>query len=219
MQALRLGDTDAALALLMQRMEGAENPRDLPAAYNDMALALRLAGRPDEAQAYFHRAIAESERQGTPQSLEVAGALSGLADIYWAAGRLDAIEPLYQRAMGIWDAQLGPDNPRSQAVTVRYARLLERQAQKNTAPTSPKPGPEDSTAAQNTGPSPKPSSQPAKTSAEASSQPPDSNKPVRMIRVFLSDNFEPVNFVAGANPQPPIKTACPVQARRDYPGA
>jgi tetratricopeptide (TPR) repeat protein len=47
------------------------------------------------------------------QHPDVAQSLNNLAALYYAQGKYEEAEPLYQRALKIWDQALGPYHPHS----------------------------------------------------------------------------------------------------------
>lgn len=59
----------------------------------------------------FRRALRIRERTFGPAHVEVAGALSNLAEHYRAQARYRGAEPLHRRAIAIVDQALGPENP------------------------------------------------------------------------------------------------------------
>ena len=52
--------------------------------------------------------------------------LNGLANLYADQGQDAEEEPLYQRALRIWEQALGPDHPRTRNVVRDYAMLLRK---------------------------------------------------------------------------------------------
>ncbi len=52
--------------------------------------------------------------------------LNNLANLYKEQGKYAEAEPLYQRALHIWEQALGPDHSRTQRVVQNYADLLRK---------------------------------------------------------------------------------------------
>ncbi len=53
-----------------------------------------------------------------------AASLNNLASLYHAQGKHTEAEPLYRRALAIWEKALGPEHPHVAASLKNYARLL-----------------------------------------------------------------------------------------------
>ncbi len=60
----------------------------------------------------------------------MATSLNNLAELYHAQGKYPEAEPLYQRALAIWEKALGPEHPNVATVLENYAALL-RQMNRN----------------------------------------------------------------------------------------
>ncbi len=69
---------------------------------NSEGRQLRKEGRFDEAEKISLLALAEAERFGA-EDYRVAATLNELAALYHSRGRLDDAEPLYRRALDIWE--------------------------------------------------------------------------------------------------------------------
>ncbi len=69
---------------------------------NSEGRELREQGRYDEAEKAGLLALTEAGNFG-PEDYRVAISLNELAVLYHLRGRLDAAEPLYRRALGIWE--------------------------------------------------------------------------------------------------------------------
>jgi tetratricopeptide (TPR) repeat protein len=54
----------------------------------------------------------------------VANGLNNLAALYRDQGRYAEAEPLYQRALAIWEEALGPEHPNVATALENYAALL-----------------------------------------------------------------------------------------------
>ncbi len=59
-----------------------------------------------------------------PEHPDVATSLNNLAELYNAQGRYAEAEPLYKRALAIWEKVLGPEHPNVVAGLENYAALL-----------------------------------------------------------------------------------------------
>ncbi len=57
---------------------------------------------------------------------DVANSLNNLAELYRAQGNYAQAEPLYQRALAIWQKALGPEHPQVAMVLENYTVLLYR---------------------------------------------------------------------------------------------
>jgi tetratricopeptide (TPR) repeat protein len=56
---------------------------------------------------------------------DVARSLNNLAGLYYAQGRYEAAEPLYQRALAIQEQRLGPNHPDVVVTLNNYLALLK----------------------------------------------------------------------------------------------
>jgi CHAT domain-containing protein/Tfp pilus assembly protein PilF len=90
-----------------------ENDLALQQAYKlyKKAIALRNAGKYDEALPYFEGALEIRERMLGPDHADVIQAINGLATIHYYKGEYSKAEPLYQRALAIREKSLGPEHP------------------------------------------------------------------------------------------------------------
>ena len=68
------------------------------------------AGRYTEAEKHCSTALTEAEDFG-PADPRLATSLNYLAELYRAQGKYAEAEPLYQRALAIWEKALGPEHP------------------------------------------------------------------------------------------------------------
>ncbi len=67
-------------------------------------------GRLARAEKYFLEALSEAENSGASEEL-LAASLNNLAAVYRAQGKYAQAEPLYLRALGIYETALGPEHP------------------------------------------------------------------------------------------------------------
>ena len=56
----------------------------------------------------------------------MAISLNNLAALYDAQGKYGEAEPLYQRALAIWEKALGPEHPNVATCLENYAALLKK---------------------------------------------------------------------------------------------
>ncbi len=56
----------------------------------------------------------------------MATSLTGLTVLYHAQGRYAEAEPLYERALAIWEGALGPEHPNVATGLKNYAALLRK---------------------------------------------------------------------------------------------
>jgi tetratricopeptide (TPR) repeat protein len=78
--------------------------------YLDDGTKAYQAGRYSEAEKLLKLALTEAERFG-PSDLRLATSLNSLAVLHKAQGKYDQAEPLYKRALAIWEKALGPEHP------------------------------------------------------------------------------------------------------------
>jgi tetratricopeptide (TPR) repeat protein len=69
-------------------------------------------GRVEDAERSLRSAIAEVDRPGAPR-IRLARSVEALADLYHSRERLEQAEPLYLRAIVLWEETLGPRQPRT----------------------------------------------------------------------------------------------------------
>lgn len=79
-------------------------------------------GRAGDAETSLQAAIREVDRLGAPR-IRLARSVEALADLYHSQERLREAEPLYLRAIGLWEEILGPDQPRA-GITLHNLALL-----------------------------------------------------------------------------------------------
>ena len=56
----------------------------------------------------------------------MATSLNRLAALYYSQGKYNEAEPLYRRALSIWEKALGPEHPDVATVLENYALLLRK---------------------------------------------------------------------------------------------
>ena len=76
-----------------------------------------------EAEKQLEAALKEAEAFGL-DDVRLATSLNNLAALYHAQGKYAEAEPLYQRALAIWEKALGPDHPNVAVSLENYASLL-----------------------------------------------------------------------------------------------
>jgi tetratricopeptide (TPR) repeat protein len=76
-----------------------------------------------EAEKMWAAALTEAEKFG-PQDNRLATSLNNLAELYRAQGKCAEAEPLYTRALAIWEKALGPEHPTVATCLENYAKLL-----------------------------------------------------------------------------------------------
>ena len=79
-----------------------------------------------EAEKQFEAALKEAGAFG-PDDVRLATSLDNLALLYDAQGRYAKAEPLYQRALAIWEKALGPEHPHVAASLNNLATLYQLQ--------------------------------------------------------------------------------------------
>jgi tetratricopeptide (TPR) repeat protein len=95
--------------LLAATAAGAQSEDDLRA-LNQETLQLLEAGTRPDAIATAVAAVADAEHRFGPDRPDVGDAVSKLAGLYQFAGKYDAAEPLYRRALAISEKASGGDN-------------------------------------------------------------------------------------------------------------
>ena len=128
---VRAGNYEKAESLFQKQLEimlekAGKNHPGVPAVMNDLAYSIRKQGRLDEAERMYLEVIKAYEEMGKSEALGVAVACEGLAAIYNVQEKSEIMEPLYRRAMKIWEKVRGPDNGNTLAIKERLATLLER---------------------------------------------------------------------------------------------
>ena len=85
-----------------------------------------------EAVTQFRAALSAAEAFG-PDDPRVATGLNNLAGLYGTQGRYAEAEPLYKRALAIFEKALGPDHPNVAGSLENYAALLRKTIRKRKA--------------------------------------------------------------------------------------
>ena len=80
-------------------------------------------GRYAEAEKLWLAALKEA-KTFVGDDPRLATSLNNLAELYRAQGKYAQAEPLYQRALAIWQKALGPEHPQVAMVLENYAALL-----------------------------------------------------------------------------------------------
>ncbi len=78
--------------------------------YNEAGNDAHEKGNYAEAEKQFLAALREAEKFG-PEDPRLAASLNDLALLYYTQGKNAEAEPLYQRALAIWEKVLGPEHP------------------------------------------------------------------------------------------------------------
>ncbi len=78
-----------------------------------------------QAEKLFLAALKEAEKFGD-QDPRLAASLNNLAELYRAQGKYTQAEPLYRRALAIWEKTLGPEHPDVATDLENYAALLHK---------------------------------------------------------------------------------------------
>ena len=77
----------------------------------DQAHEASTERRFDQAETLYRQVLDEVDSLAS-RSIQLARATDGLADVLRESGRLEEAEPLYVRAVGLWEVLLGPRQPR-----------------------------------------------------------------------------------------------------------
>jgi len=116
-----------AAALQVAEGFGPTDPR-LGVSLNNLAHALQLARRYDEAEALYRRAIELTARKHGPDHPDAAVCLANLAGLYQAQHRHVEAEPLYRKAVEILGKTLGDDHASMATLLENYASNLRQLA-------------------------------------------------------------------------------------------
>ncbi len=124
----RQADYFAARALFEQALEiaermGLDSASAIAAIYN-LGVVNALIGDDLGAERYYRRAIAAWTRVNGAQHSSVAFALSGLADLRQTQGMYSEARQLYEQALAIREARLGPNAPDVARTLKNLARTL-----------------------------------------------------------------------------------------------
>ncbi|MDQ6676781.1 MAG: tetratricopeptide repeat protein [Acidobacteriota bacterium] len=101
----------AQAASLLEHLLGPAHP-STAAAWNNLAQALAVAGKPQEAQPLLERAVATWEHAYGPDHPDVASGIANLAGVYQSLKRYKDAERLFTRALRIDEKYFGPDSPK-----------------------------------------------------------------------------------------------------------
>ncbi len=81
-------------------------------AWDRYGTALQFGGDPRSAVEPLRQALALEEKDaGSGESVKIGRALNNLANVLHAAGRYADAEPLFRRALAVYEKALGPDHP------------------------------------------------------------------------------------------------------------
>jgi tetratricopeptide (TPR) repeat protein len=108
-RSARAGVWIVLAVLLAATAAGAQSEDDLRA-LNQETLQLLEAGKRPDAIAVAVAAVTDAERRFGPDRPDVGDALSNLANLHRFAGKYDAAEPLYRRALSIVEKVSGGDH-------------------------------------------------------------------------------------------------------------
>lgn len=120
------GHPDEAVEMYRQVVELRENllgpqHKDVAGALNNLGVALRLAGRPSEADPVFRRALPIAEASGDRRLL--ATVLSGLGATLVDRAEYGRAEPVLRRSLALFDATVGPNSLESAEALNNLAML------------------------------------------------------------------------------------------------
>ena len=90
---------------------------------NEAGVEAYQQGHYAEAEKYYLAALKEAETFG-PEDPRLPTRLNNLAELYRTQGKYAEAEPLYQRALAIWEKALGPEHPNVATSLENYAALL-----------------------------------------------------------------------------------------------
>jgi tetratricopeptide (TPR) repeat protein len=121
----RLDEAERGLLEAIIAAEAAFDPNgpELPSLLNDLAMVYKYAGRFDEAEALYRRALAALD----PEHADAASIWHNLGGIEHARGRFAEGEPFARRAVEIREALLGADHPAVAADVAALAALVQEQ--------------------------------------------------------------------------------------------
>lgn len=127
----RLGRTEQALeqfdlAIAALPDDGSVDPSTRGRALTNRATALRRAGRLDEAEAGFERAIGFQEAQLPATALGLHSARAGLGGVLLELGRVEEAIPLLTQAAEATAAMHGDEHPRTRSTLAELGEALER---------------------------------------------------------------------------------------------
>jgi tetratricopeptide (TPR) repeat protein len=105
----------------------AEKALDQANQFNQQAINLYQAGRYEEAESLYQRALEIREQNLAPNHPNIANSLSHLATLYSAQGFYREAESLHQRALEIYEQTLGPSHRDTTTVANNLAELYRLQ--------------------------------------------------------------------------------------------
>ena len=94
-------------------------------AHSDAGLEAYQQGDYAEAEKQWMAAVRKAEAF-EPQDPRLATSLNNLAELYHTQGQYAQAEPLYKRALAIYEKALGPDHPSVATSLENYADLLQK---------------------------------------------------------------------------------------------
>ncbi len=111
---------------ILERKESLLGPdhKEVAAALNNLGVALRLAGRPAEADPIFRRALEIAEPSNDRRLL--ATVLGGLGATLVDRAEYARAEPVLRRSLAIFEAVVGPDSLESAEAANNLAMLYRR---------------------------------------------------------------------------------------------
>jgi tetratricopeptide (TPR) repeat protein len=123
------GHPDEAVEMYRRVLDLRENllgphHKDVAAALNNLGVALRLAGRPAEADPVFRRALEIAESANDRRLL--ATVLGGLGATLVDRGEYARAEPVLRRSLAIFEAAVGSDSLESAEAANNLAMLYRR---------------------------------------------------------------------------------------------
>ncbi len=89
-------------------------------------------GQYPAAEKWLLAALREAEKFGE-QDPRLARTLNALGEVYRTQGKYAEAEPLYRRALAIWEKALGPEHPNVAQGLEKYAKLLRKTNRENEA--------------------------------------------------------------------------------------
>src|SRR5690606_22920117 len=111
---------------LLMRQEAAPVPREVAAAFANLAASLQDQRRMDEAAPLYDSAIAILRTASALDSASLADVLNGRMVLAYRTGDLETAARLGREILDINRALLGPDHPRVARETNNLAQVLQR---------------------------------------------------------------------------------------------
>ena len=129
LRELQRGNYADAVRSLENAARAAESFGERDARYSEAAASLAQAyfsqGRYREAELFYRRSLAATEKRLPPEHPEVAAAVSNLAELYRYLGRVEEAAPLHRRALRIRERSYGTEHL-SVAESLYYLAELHR---------------------------------------------------------------------------------------------